>query len=298
MQKILAVTDFSDTARLGVDWAAHIAGGHGAALTLFHALSPPTPLVLDVEFTLPEPDTYELLSEAAQQQMDKLVAEVEKAGVQPEGRVEIARHLGDVLRQVEEEFRAELLVIGSRGLTAFKHLVMGSNAEQAIRRSRIPVLVVHPGDVVPEAGPKNVLLATDFSEDADSALQGAVELLGPWAEGMRVTLLHSLEIPTDWTFMVGVEVPPPALREKMDRQIRAQLETRAATLREAGFEVDLRQALGDPSEAIVAAAEELGTELIVVGTHGQGAIERLFMGSTAVRTVQHAPCPVFAVRIT
>ena len=232
MERILAVTDFSKTARLGVDWAVHLAQPHGAKLTLFHALSPPTPLVLDVEFTLPEPESYRLLSEAAKEQMDKLVAEIAKAGLQPEGRVEVARHLGDVLRQVEEEFRAELLVIGSRGLTAFRHLVMGSNAEEAIRRSRVPVLVVHPGDSVPEAGPKKVLLASDFSEDADGALRGAAHLLSPWAEGTRITLLHSLEIPTDWTFMVGVEVPPPALREEMDRQIRAQLEARAASLRD------------------------------------------------------------------
>jgi len=296
VDKILAVTDFSETARLGVDWAAHLAKGHGAELTLFHALSPPTPLVLDVEFTLPEPDVYDLLSDAAKRQMDELAAEIVKTGARVEAVVEVARHLADVLRQVEEELQAELLVIGSRGLTAFRHLVMGSNAEEAVRRSRVPVLVVHPGDAVPEGGPKNVLLATDFSEDADGALRGAVDLLGPWTEGARVTLLHSLEIPVDWTFLVGVEVPPPALREEMDRQIRAKLEERAATLRAAGFEVETRQALGDPAEAIVGAAEELHTDLIVLGTHGQGALERVFLGSTAVRTVQHAPCPVFAVR--
>ncbi len=298
MKRILAVTDFSKTARLGVDWAALLAERHAATLTLFHALSPPTPLVLDVEFTLPDPDTYKLLSEAAKEQMDKLVAEVAATGVSVEGKVAVARHLGDLLPEVEKELDAELLVIGSRGLTAFRHLVMGGNAEEAIRRSSCPVLIVHPDDAPPADGPREVLVGTDFSEDADQALRVALGVLGTKAKVARITLLHSLEIPTEWTFMVGVEVPPPSLREKLNRQIQDRLEERAAVLRGEGVNVEIAQALGNPEEAIVAKAQQSEADLIVLGTHGHGTIERLLtlMGSTAVRTVQHAPCPVLVVR--
>jgi len=296
IEQILAVTDFSETAKLGVDWAAALAARHGAKLTLFHALSPPVPLVLDVEFSLPEPDAYDLLSEAADVQMEALVEEVRGAGIEVEGRVEVARHLADVLQEVEEETGAELVVIGSRGLTAFRHLVMGGNAEEVIRRSSCPVLTVHPGDAVPKDGARRILVATDFSEDADQALRSARRLFSFGPRDTRFHLLHSVEVPTEWSFMVGEEVPPPSVRERIEERIMEEFGTRVAELRAEGFEANVKLCMGDPSEVIVMEAESSSTDLIVLGAHGHAALERIFLGSTATRVLHHAPCPVFTVR--
>ncbi len=293
---ILVATDFSETARLGLDWAAYLAGVRSAKLVVLHALAPPIPLVLDVEFSLPEPDAYEILSSAAHVQMEALIAELQAAGMDAEGKVEVARHLANVMPEVEEDVGAELLVIGSRGLTAFRHLVMGSNAEEAIRRSRCPVLVVHPGDRTPAHAPRRILVATDFSEDADAAIEAALHLLGPSVEHSQVVLLHSVEIRTDWTFMVGMEVPPPALREKLERELLRELEARAERLRDRVAGVEVKLSLGNPSEVVVEEAKSQDVDLIVLGAHGHGALDRIFLGSTAVRIVQHAPCPVFAYR--
>src|SRR5262249_25479068 len=51
-----------------------------------------------------------------------------------------------------------------------------------------------------------------------------------------------------------------------------------------------------PGRAIVKHAESIGADVIVVGTHGRGAVSRLLMGSVAEYVVRHAPCPVLVVR--
>lgn len=53
---------------------------------------------------------------------------------------------------------------------------------------------------------------------------------------------------------------------------------------------------GDPGESIVSAAEAESVDLVVVGTHGRGAIGRLLLGSVSEHVVRHAPCPVLVVR--
>lgn len=68
------------------------------------------------------------------------------------------------------------------------------------------------------------------------------------------------------------------------------------TAREAGLTVRTLVKTGAPHEVIVAAADELGADLIVLGTHGRGGINRALLGSVADRVVRLAACPVVTVR--
>jgi nucleotide-binding universal stress UspA family protein len=56
-------------------------------------------------------------------------------------------------------------------------------------------------------------------------------------------------------------------------------------------------AVGKPSREILRAAAEIGADLIVMGVHGRGALERAMLGSTTHQVIRHATCPVLTVRL-
>jgi nucleotide-binding universal stress UspA family protein len=90
------------------------------------------------------------------------------------------------------------------------------------------------------------------------------------------------------------------LGDEMEKAIVERLEALAEPLRGAHGDgpmaVEVVAMPGIPSEVIVQQAEELGADLVAMGTHGRSGVAHLLLGSTAQRVVQHAPCPVLTVR--
>jgi nucleotide-binding universal stress UspA family protein len=83
-------------------------------------------------------------------------------------------------------------------------------------------------------------------------------------------------------------------------QVRARREALAQALvergREEGVAVSFLVWDGDPGDMIVSAAEAEHADMVIVGSHGRGAVGRLFLGSVSEHVVRHAPCPVLVVR--
>ncbi len=135
-----------------------------------------------------------------------------------------------------------------------------------------------------------LLLATDLSEASVSATDEAFEL----ASRLGAALL-----------VVSVIDPGTLLRPggrygaRMD-QVRDRREQVAQTLvergRTEGVTVSFLVWEGDPGDMIVEAAEAEHVDLVLVGSHGRGAVGRFFLGSVSEHVVRHAPCPVLVVR--
>jgi nucleotide-binding universal stress UspA family protein len=141
---------------------------------------------------------------------------------------------------------------------------------------------------------KNVLVATDFSEPSDAALNYGREL----ARSFDATL-HVLHVADSIYMQYGGEAYSglvPDLQQEVEEAARKQLD--------ALLDEDDRTALrAKPvimtatakAAAIVDYASENTIDLIVMGTHGRGAISHLLMGSVAERVVRMAACPVLTV---
>lgn len=141
--------------------------------------------------------------------------------------------------------------------------------------------------------PRNILVAVDLGEHTDAVLDYATELTGKL--GARAHLLHSV----DWP-LLGPELPvvisdaamaeiKERKRQELTRLVAAHpgvLQPGSAMLRE-----------GDPRNVILATAEELGADLIVMGTHGRHGFSRLMLGSVAESVARTASCPVLLVRV-
>jgi nucleotide-binding universal stress UspA family protein len=141
---------------------------------------------------------------------------------------------------------------------------------------------------------KRILIATDFSEHARVALRYAAALAGAFES--EIVLCHVLESAQLLAQLppTGEAYFPPDLLQQEEAHSRAECERLAAESGARKIRYTVRQ--GSPFVEIVAAAREEQADLLVVGTHGRGAIAHMLLGSVAERIVRKAPCPVLTVR--
>jgi nucleotide-binding universal stress UspA family protein len=148
------------------------------------------------------------------------------------------------------------------------------------------------------SGIQRILVPTDFSPASDIALQYAMDMAGHL--GARIHLVHVVD---DASFAIaypdGVYVPDvPELREQLVKEATDELQKPVTRCAAAGIMTTSEVLVGTPSKAIVQAAASQGSDLIVIGTHGRGALAHFILGSVAERVVRTAQCPVLTVRDT
>jgi nucleotide-binding universal stress UspA family protein len=143
----------------------------------------------------------------------------------------------------------------------------------------------------------HVLIASDGSDLAIRAAQRGFSLLG---RPERITLLSVVShMPTVETggvdgAMYSPETDQALWNAELDNA-NEELARTAASLHDT--RIDKRVEIGDAATTICAVAEELGVDVIVVGSHGRTGLSRLFLGSTSEHVIRHAPCPVLVVRL-
>lgn len=135
-----------------------------------------------------------------------------------------------------------------------------------------------------------ILLATDFSPQSQNALKCAISLAKRYESNLF--LVHA--IPEE-ALLTAEEVASPALLDTAQSNAEknmAQLE-QSKDLQSLPHEVVLQA--GDTWEVLSRLVSDQNIDLIVMGTHGSGGIDKLMLGSTAEKIVRHATCPVLTV---
>jgi len=138
---------------------------------------------------------------------------------------------------------------------------------------------------------RKILATTDFSDESRAGTTYAMNLAERF--GANVILLNVVEpLPA----MGGVEAfPLLPTQSELTKKARVQLKGIARRGSERGLPVTASVRTGKPFRAIIAAAGESATDLIVMATHGYTGVDHLLIGSTAERVVRHAPCSVLTV---
>jgi len=138
---------------------------------------------------------------------------------------------------------------------------------------------------------ERVLVPLDFSELSDTVLRYGVELT---REGGTTILLHVLEpLPLHFESAFGTFVNTEGLM-RIRENAEKLLEEAKAKYPDRNFITELKE--GKASSLVLDAAKRHGVNLVVMGTHGRGGLEHLFLGSVAARVVRRASCPVLTVR--
>jgi nucleotide-binding universal stress UspA family protein len=291
IKTILVATDFSPTARAGVDWAIEVASEHDASIRLVHGLLLAHRMT---DYVPAPPDFTEALQAAAAARLEEVCQRVRKAGVEVSSDLRLGLPSQAILEAAREE-QADLLVIGTRGLSGVSHLLLGSTAERVVQHASCPVLSVHPGDHERHRRIRTILVPTDFSRDAELATAAANRFFGEDFEGARLVLVHAYHLPFEYTAYGTIPTSVDYTKD-VEGSAEERLAETAAGLADLGPEIETRAVEGYPPDVIVEAAESVGADLIAMGTHGRTGLAHLFLGSTAERVVQHARCPVLTVR--
>lgn len=142
-----------------------------------------------------------------------------------------------------------------------------------------------------------ILVGTDFSDSSAAALHQAIKLaerLPAQLHLAHISPLHgpvgrsaALAVPTD----LGLDVPPEFAEA---HEARRQLE-RLRALIGADIEVELHLRIGHTVPELLALVRELRPELLIVGSHGRGAVLRVLLGSVSTELMRRSPVPVLIV---
>lgn len=145
-------------------------------------------------------------------------------------------------------------------------------------------------------GITRILVPTDFSATSNAAFGYAKALAERFDASLH--LVHAFEDPfTTAAFAAEMYAPlPTTLRDTLVIDIEQRLAERLPAEDRARFRGTAEIVTGPTAKAIVEYSQSLGSDLIVMGTHGRGGMSHLLLGSVAERVVRTARCPVLTVR--
>jgi len=298
VERILCPVDFSEFSQRALERAVRLAGWFEAEITVVHVI-PANPWILPADAGVPSvmvpADLLRVQRQEAAEELERFVTPCRGEGV----RIHTRLLDGDPSREIQAAatvLPADLLVIGTHGRGGFEHLLLGSVTEKLLRRATCPVLTV--GNTPARAeGPlfRRILCALDLTEASSRTLEVAMSLA---EENMaRVTLLHVLEgLPGEGKRSRHALPEVSRLREELRKEAEERLHESVPAAARDFCSVNERVEEGVPWREVLQVAGEVDAELIVIGAHSRGALDRMFFGSTANQVVRQAACPVLVVR--
>ncbi|HEY4593114.1 MAG TPA: universal stress protein [Thermoanaerobaculia bacterium] len=289
---ILAATDFSETAAAALDWAVELARQQGASVELIHAVTIPP----SIPGYIPSADTdfQEEVLRAAETRLTEAAAGLTDKEI-PITTFLLPGTPSQVIVERADACSPLAIVLGTRGLTGLRHLLLGSTAQRVVHGARCPVLAVHPGDLGKHRTIRTILVPTDFSPAAELAIATAHRLLAALEQDARLILLNVFNLPIEYTAYGPIPTSVSYL-EDTGLEAERRLYEAAQALQREGLTVETVAREGDPGHVIAEEAEKRGADLIAMGTRGLTGLRHLLLGSTAERVVEYAPCPVMTIR--
>lgn len=139
----------------------------------------------------------------------------------------------------------------------------------------------------------NILVSLDISESSDKVVAEATQLAK--AMSAKLYLLHVAEPEPDF---IGYGVGPQTVRDSVSEEFHkehAHIQELAESLRLKGLDAKGLLVQGSTVETILKQADKLEAQMIVMGSHGRGAIYKMLVGSVSQGVLHGAKCPVLVV---
>ena len=281
-ETVLVATDFTRGADCAVQRAARLPIAADGKLLVVHVLPDGIPA------------KYRRQAEReAREALDKIVRRIVRAfrragnariSVVPALRV--GKPYVEIIRLARSEM-ADIVVVGRHGRRVLRDLLLGSTAENVIRKANIPVLVAN---LTPSGSYDRPLIALDLDDTARSIITLALRSVGRDTSG--VSVVHAYTVPFEGLFM-------PRLSPRELSNYRSECRNEALSglhrvLEWAGDAVRWRALVrrGDPRHVILREISARRADLVVLGTHGRSGVSHALLGSVAEHVVRRAVCDV------
>jgi len=293
--KLLLATDFSGDAP-AVDMVNARPWPSGTEVCVLHVVDPD-----------PFPPGAELL-ETARRGAESVVKSI-AAGLEPSGlktqREVLVGYPRTAIVDFAGKWGADFILIGSHRTHNLARLLLGSVAQAVVRAAPCSVEIVRRrAKNLSDAGSGwKILLATDGSDCAKTAVRSAAER--PWPTGtcVRVVSVVPLFMPiadagTAYFDAAQAAETVRVVEDELGLQAVEAIGQAEKTLRQAGsMQVEKTEPIsGDPKHVIVEEASKYGATMIVMGSHGRRGVDRLMMGSVSEFVASHAHCSVEVIR--
>jgi nucleotide-binding universal stress UspA family protein len=279
--RLLAATDLSAPARHAAERAALLARELGAELALLHVISASPVDRLRRLLAEAPADLEARVGADARRDIERL-GEILRSAYGVPARAEVSS--GQLIAQINGRAvagDADLVVLGARGASYMRHLLLGSTAERLVRKSVKPLLVVRQP---PHEAYRRVLVGVDFSPSSLPAL-AAARAVAPAAE---LVVLHAYEVPFE-DRLRSSGLAEDTLDQYRLIARRQALQGMQSLLADAGVEPGSVETLvrqGDPASLVIEQEQERDCDLIVVGRHGESTLEAILLGSVTRHVLQ------------
>lgn len=287
---ILAPLDGSQLAEAALPAVVYLAQTLGASVTLFHGIEYKAPTTVHGDRHLTTPD-------AARAYLREVAARTFGPATPVRQHVHASQST-DVAQTIvahTEELQADLIVMCTHGQGDLRTRLFGSMVEKVIALGNTPVLLINPETAPTSFHCQQILAPLDGEPDHEQGLPVAVAL----AQGCQAPLHLVMVIPTPDTLppyqaATGRLLPgaTAALLQLSQEGALAYLHTKQRALADTGLMVTTAVGRGDPVAAIIAAAQHVHADLIVLGTHGKTHLDAFWSGSVTPRLAAQSPIPL------
>lgn len=286
--RIVVGIDDSPSSTVAVQWAARTALLRDAALTVVH-VAPPLATTWSRSLVPTDLDTWKT-STGKQVIANAMTTAHDATGDDDALQIDSEFYIAiTVPTLVEVSTRADMIVVGSRGIGAVARVVLGSVSSALIRQARCPVAVIpNEAPMTPQTASLPVLVGIDGSPASDAAVAVAFDEAS--RRGVGLVALHA------WNDFSGCDVTGPnwAAREQQATEI---LTERLAGWQERHPDVNVTTTVVCDSPAMQLVTESKNAQLVVVGSHGRGGFAGMLIGSVSAAVVQAAHVPVIVARL-
>jgi len=288
----LATSELNLPTQIAIRRAIWLAEHSSAELTFFAALdiSAHTEEILADEF---DAVTHSVKSDA-KQVLDELVAQAVEKGVSAKSELVIGEPWKEIIHSVIDK-KHDLVIVGTANRGTVSRFFFGSTGMKLLRNCPCPVWVSRPD---PNIKDLNILVASELSDDSLDLLHLAVNA-GQLAE-CQIHLVHALEDTMSHRLWLR-SLPDEKVQEfhqqkqnEIEQALQEQLsQTDHRTLQNP---VNVHVKEGPADVVILDLIEELGIDLLMMGTVARSGISGLILGNTAERLLGHVSCSVLAVK--
>ncbi len=273
MKKILVPCDFSEQAINALRFAADIVVQSKGEIHLIHVVEVP---VLHDSVLMPvmayEEALFKELREKAEKQFVKLTAKHAAEVKYVQSKVIFGPVYRMLYDYIEDE-GIDLVVMGTKGASGMREILIGSNAERMVRNSPVPVIAIKKYAKASDI--KNIVFPNTLdTEKQENLLQKVKEL-----QNFLKARLH----------IVWINTPTNFTRDTITLK-RLQAFAKRFMLKDYTLNV-----FNDPYEeaGIINFTHDIGADMIVMGTHGRKGVAHLMSGSVAEDIVNHTDCPIW-----
>jgi len=279
-KKILIPTDFSETADLALEHAVFMAKLLDAEITLLHVVS-----TFAFRVNLPEANVDESqnakLSGAIGSRLSQIASAVmEQSGVKVNTLITSGRIREEVVR-IAEEIDADVIIVGTHGVSGLKEFFMGSNAFRIVSEAACPVLSVQRS--ANKIGFKNIVIPIDNSFHSREKVSLSVRMAKSYDAELHICGLRS--------------------HDHQDEDINAKFRMKMKQVEDFCKEKEIRYSMttlfcSNIAKATMDFANEKNADLIIIMNEQEVNSTGFFMGPYAQQLVNHSSLPVLSIRPT